>query len=619
MLLFGLQSGAQASSDAAEEYFIVGGNQTEILTFMQQEQMSIGKVYSTFSVIIANLTDQQQQRLKSKFTEIHIQSNRQYEQSKDSERSSIKMIQATAEVASPYTGLGVKVAVLDSGVDTEHRDLNVKGGHCTLVHDCAPGIPYDDDNGHGTHVAGIIAALKNDTGIVGIAPSVDLYSIKALNAFGVGTTNSLVDGVEWAIQNKMDILNLSITTEKNDLALKTALEAAYKKGMLIVGSAGNNGESANKTVMYPAKYDTVIAVSAVKSDLSKLKESAVGEEVDIAAPGGSILSTYPIESDSMDGKADGYTHLSGTSMATPHVTGILALYKERFPEKTNAELRSLINETAKDLGEVGKDPVFGHGLVQYAAKLAGVTTFTTKNEQGKVTLTAGETTNINIESNGKQVPHENGQWHLYGVDGTITIFVTTTDTAAKSTVEKQHITFNSPSYSDVTNAQRFAGPIGFMSHNNQIKGFEDGTFRPYANITRGEAATLIGRALGFSSAPAKTGFKDVHTSSFASGYIKAAVDAKIISGFSDGTFRPGSNVTRAEMAILISKAFDLKSNNSTDFKDVKPSMAAYQSIKALTASEVTTGYGDGTFKPYNNMTRADFTVFLARVQNDFFK
>ena len=417
----------------------------------------------------------------------------------------------------------------------------------------------------------------------------------------------------------MDIVNLSITTETNDAALKTALDAAYGKGILLVGSAGNNGGAADKSVMYPAKYSSVIAVSAVKADSTKLKESAVGTEVEIAAPGESIFSTYPIEWDFVDFKVDGYTHLSGTSMATPHVTGILALYKERFPTKSNAELRKLINTSAKDLGTPGKDPIFGYGLVQYVAEVAGTAIFEVKDRVGQAILTSNNTEVIKLETNGKQVLLVNGQWNIYGVSGKKDFLVTTQDASGKRTVEKQYVTLITPNFTDVKNNQPFAGPVGFLSNNNQTTGFKDGTFRPYVNITRGEAAALIGRALGFSEEPSPTRFKDVPASYFASGYINAAVDAQIISGFSDDTFRPGSYVTRAEMAILFSKAFKLNSKNSVEFKDVSESMAAYGAIKALTASGVTTGYGDNSFKPYDKMTRADFTMFLARVQNDFFK
>lgn len=618
IILFGLQTTVLANEEIIEEYLIIEGNQTKIIDFMNENDMPINKVYSSFLIISTELTKNEIELLKSEFPTINIQENQVYEQSKDTDLPSSKLVNASSNITSPYTGAGVKVAVLDSGIDINHRDLKVKGGYCSLEIQCAFGIPYNDDHGHGTHVAGIIAALNNGVGITGISPNVDLYSIKALDALGFGSTNSLIEGIEWAIKNNIDILNMSVTTKVSDVALERALKSAYDKGILIVGSSGNNGNKLDKTIQYPAKYDTVVAVGAVNPNLTKLPESAIGPELDVVAPGGNIYSTYPIEWDFMDGKADGYTTMSGTSMATPHVTGILALYKERFPTKTNVELRKLINDTAKDLGPAGKDPNFGYGLVQYVPKFSESVVFTMKTEIGKALLTT-KTANVKIQSNGKQLTPLNEQWTIYGVGGQKEILVTSTDANGKSLVEKQFINLSGPTYKDVSNRQPSAGPIGFMSHHGQIKGFDDGTFRPYTNITRGEAAVLIGRALDFSGAPAKTKFSDVPTSSFASGYINEAVEQKIISGFTDGTFRPGAYVTRAEMAILISKAYDLKAGQGKYFTDVKSTMAAYESIRALTGSGITTGYSDGRFQPYNKMTRADFAVFLARVQNDEFK
>lgn len=617
LFIFYTQS-AVSAEESRVDYLVIGENQAEITRYMNEQNIPIGKIYSSFSIMSASLTKSEREKLQLRFPNLTTQENQTYQSSKDTTPISIKAVQAAKEQTSPYTGVGVKVAVLDSGIDVKHRDLKVKGGFCSLGYDCAPGVPYDDDNGHGTHVAGIIAALNNNTGIIGIAPNVELYSVKALNAFGAGSTNSLISGIEWAIKNNIDILNLSITAEDHDTALEKALTTAYQKGMLIVGSAGNNGETANKSVMYPAKYDTVIAVSAVKNDLSKLKESATGKEVDIAAPGELVFSTYPVKFDFLDFKADGYTHMSGTSMATPHVTGILALYKERFPKKSNVELRALLQETAKDLGEPGRDSIFGYGLSQYISNISGTAVFDLQEEVGLVTLLSNQKVS-SVEAGGKKVKSENNMWKIYGVGGQKTILVTSVDANGKTLVERQYIQLKSPMFSDVINSQRFADSIGYLSNRKQINGFEDDTFRPYANITRGEAAALIGRALGYSDEKTTTKFADVPASSFASGYIQKAVDAKIISGYSDGTFRPGNFVTRAEMAILITKAFDLQSTTTNKFKDVASSMSAFQAINALTATGVTTGYLDGTFKPYDNMTRADFSVFLARVQDDSFK
>ncbi|WP_191691016.1 S8 family peptidase [Sporosarcina gallistercoris] len=610
---------SETSESLKEQYMLVDENQQEIVDYMIRENLTIEEVYSAFPIISAQLTAGEIEQLKTKFPKLHTQENLEYEQTADNELESAKVLGASPSLISPYTGAGVKVAILDSGIDVTHRDLKVKGGFCSLSFDCAPDVPYTDDNGHGTHVAGIVAALKNNTGIVGLAPAVDLYSVKAMNAFGSGSTESLVSGIEWALKNKMDIINMSITTDDNDVALRTALQTAYNKGILIVASVGNNGETTNKAVLYPARYSSVIGVGAVKNDLTKMPESAVGPEVELVAPGDSILSTFPIEWDYEDGRTDGYTRLSGTSMAAPHVTGLLAIYKERFPQMTNVELRTLITSTAKDLGVKGRDNLYGFGLIQYLPELPYSVNFTKTSATGKVVLSTTDPKLLKVVMNDKSLKLKDGQLEIYGVKGKKEIFVTSVDAQKKQTIERQYVEFKAPAYSDVKNSQPFSGPVGYLAGKNQIKGFQDGTFRPYTAINRGEAAVLIGRALGYSGTPTKTKFSDVSPSSYASGYIDAAVKAKVISGFTDGTFRPEANVTRAEMAIMISKAYQLTATSNKSFTDVNSSIAAYNAIMSLANTGITSGYKDGTFKPYEKMTRSDFSVFLSRAQNDLFK
>lgn len=617
LLLFTMQFQALAL-ESKESYLISGEQQAELIKFMDTKGMQIEKKYPSFEILSASLTAAELTALQAAFPRMTIQSDQAYEKNADKDLASSTLIDTTRAITSPYTGKGIKVAVLDSGIDVDHRDLHVKGGYCSLVRECAIGVPYDDDNGHGTHVAGIIAALANQTGIVGIAPSVDLYSIKALNSFGVGSTTSLIDGIDWALKHKIDILNLSITTEKDDPALEKALQKAYAQGMLIVGSGGNNGDQADRSVMYPAKYDSVIAVAAVKSNLEKLRKSAVGPEIDIAAPGELIFSTYPMKWDFEDGKADGYMRLSGTSMATAHVTGILALYKERFPHLSNAELRELIAKTAKDLGTTGKDDVFGHGLVQYKQTFDNTIELIENAEPGKLMLHYKGDKEVEIEGD-NVLQRADGSWEIYGVAGRLEVLATTKSGQAAPWIEKKVFQLQSPAFNDVNNSQRFAGPIAFLTVNGQLKGFPDGSIKPYDNITRAEAAAIIGRALGYPEKATAAAFKDVSPSSFAGGYIQALKEAGIISGFKDGTFKPDQKVTRGEMAIFISQAFKLKAEGANRFKDSHPSTASYKAIDALVSANVTNGYKDGTFKPDDQMSRGDFAVFLARVQEDAFK
>lgn len=262
-------------------------------------------------------------------------------------------------VHNAYTGSGVKVAVIDTGIDYTHPDLadNYMGGYDFVNDDSYP----MDDNGHGTHVAGTIAASDNDIGVIGVAPNADLYALKALNKRGSGYLSDIDAAIDWAIKNNMDIISMSLGGgySKSQEAL---CQKAYEAGIVIVAAAGNEAGA----VIYPAAYSSVIAVSATDSSNKIAYFSNFGDEVELAAPGVNISSTYP------GGK---YTTLSGTSMATPHVTGTVALLlSTNIADYDNTddngdglwdpvEVRSRLQSTAKDLGATGVDYYYGYGLV----------------------------------------------------------------------------------------------------------------------------------------------------------------------------------------------------------------------------------------------------------------
>ena len=269
------------------------------------------------------------------------------------------------DVHSYNTGEGVKVAVVDTGIDLDHPDLNV-AGNVTYVSRTSSG---DDDNGHGTHVAGIIAAQDNSLGVVGVAPDVDLYAVKVLDSQGSGSISTVVSGIQWAVNNGMDIISMSLGSTSGTTSLKNACDNAYNAGVLVIAAAGNSGSASSTAdcVCYPAKYDSVVAVGAVTSSLTRASYSSTGSTVELAAPGSSIYSTY---------KGGTYTTMSGTSMATPHVTGVAALVfasgieDEDGDGYINDEIRTRLQETAQDLGTSGRDVEYGYGLVDASAAVA---------------------------------------------------------------------------------------------------------------------------------------------------------------------------------------------------------------------------------------------------------
>lgn len=256
----------------------------------------------------------------------------------------------------PNNGEGIRVGVIDTGIDLKHPDLagNIKGG----VNFVNPSSLPHDDNGHGTHVAGIIAAANNRRGIVGVAPRVSLYAIKVLNKDGSGSVTNMVKGIEWAIRNKMHILNISISGgQKGPAILAEAINAANRNGILVIAAAGNKGNPSGKgdTVEVPARMPRTVAVAALNRRNQRAPFSATGRSIGIAAPGVNILSTY---------KNGQYATLSGTSMAAPHVTGAAAILMRKYPKASPAFIIRTLERQAVDLYPKGKDRLTGAGLVQ---------------------------------------------------------------------------------------------------------------------------------------------------------------------------------------------------------------------------------------------------------------
>ncbi|WFA06374.1 S8 family serine peptidase [Bacillus sp. HSf4] len=261
----------------------------------------------------------------------------------------IKPIQADLAWHKGLTGKHVRTAVLDSGI-SPHDELSIAGGVSMVDYTAS----YRDDNGHGTHVAGIIGAKHNGFGIDGIAPGAELYAVKVLDKTGSGDLKSILKAIDWSIQHNIDIINMSLVVSGDSQILHDAADRAYKKGILLVAASGNDG---NKTsVYYPAAYSSVIAVSATNEKNQLASFSNTGAAVEFSAPGTSIISTYVNRK---------YASSSGTSQAVPHVAGMFALLKQMYPASTNSELRRKMQFFTSDLGAPGRDSLFGYGLIRF--------------------------------------------------------------------------------------------------------------------------------------------------------------------------------------------------------------------------------------------------------------
>lgn len=267
-------------------------------------------------------------------------------------------------------GAGVKVAIIDTGLSKSHADLvgNLKGG-VNFVFQKGRVDPnkWDDDNGHGSHVAGTVAAMDNDIGVIGVAPQAYLYAAKVLDRNGSGYLSDVVDGIYWARNNGMQVINMSLGCNCDTVSFKQAVDDAYASGVVVVAAAGNSGTSdgSGDTVIYPAKYDSVIAVAATDSTDKRAWWSSTGPAVELSAPGVNIYSTW---------KGTGYNTISGTSMASPHVAGTAALLLAAKPGISNVDARAMLGSTADDLGPAGKDNLYGYGLVDAQESVTGVQT-----------------------------------------------------------------------------------------------------------------------------------------------------------------------------------------------------------------------------------------------------
>ena len=190
-------------------------------------------------------------------------------------------------------GEGVKVGIIDTGIDYTHPDLaaNYAGGYDFYYGDSDP----MDGHSHGTHVAGTVGAVDNDEGVVGVAPEARLYGIKVLSDSGSGYWSDVVAGINWAIDNNMDVINMSLGSSSSSSALQAACNAAEAAGIVVVAAAGNSGSTSGigTNTLYPANYSSVIAVAATDSTDTRAYFSSTGPAVELAAPGYSIPSTIP--------------------------------------------------------------------------------------------------------------------------------------------------------------------------------------------------------------------------------------------------------------------------------------------------------------------------------------
>jgi len=276
----------------------------------------------------------------------------------DYEPYGIQRVDADVAYNNGYTGSGADVAIIDTGIDSDHPDLQAnlgKGGAAVACSGSGCNYNWDDDNGHGTHCAGTVGAPLNGDGVVGVGPDITLHAVKVLDSRGGGSYSDIAAGIEWTADQGWDVASLSLGGSYSSV-VADACSYAYNNGVLLSAAAGNSGPCSD-CVGYPAALDECIAVSAINSNDDLASFSSTGSEVELTAPGAGVWSTYV---------GGGYEKLNGTSMACPHVSGAAGqLMAQGY---SNTQARNRLRNTAESLPGLSSNEQ-GYGLVDVGTAL----------------------------------------------------------------------------------------------------------------------------------------------------------------------------------------------------------------------------------------------------------
>jgi hypothetical protein len=524
------------------------------------------------------------------------------------------------------------VAVIDTGVSL-HKDFCGNVLH-SLGKDYIDeeGIA-NDDNGHGTHVTGIIAACPNNgegiSGAIGFAP-VDILPLKVLDQYGSGDDFDVAQAVNEAISLHADIMNLSLAGKGETLILREAIQKALQQNIAVVAAAGNSKTSTE--TIYPASYPGVITVAAIDPSNNTLSFSNYGWEVDISAPGANIISTY---------LNNGYQSLAGTSMATPFVTSAVALLKAANPSLDVIQIRQRLFQSALDIKAKGYDIYSGHGVVQMAKAMnlpshESIDWLTIKDYQ-KIDFTKQQILalsngligkHVYIFMEGQLVSSRRGEssW-LYVTLPTIestrnerNVTVVAADENGKVlTVDERIITAGTAdvfqSFSDVSPTYWAYEEIQRAYDEQFINGFSDGTFRPNQHLKRRHALMMISRLFDWPLVHVNSPFIDTPLELSGSLSIYSAYDQQVIKGYENGRFYPENLLTRAQMAVILARALKLSetsySGTPHPFKDLSnPEHFAYYAVQQLADKGIITK--QDYFRPNEFITRAQFAAMVIR-------
>ncbi|MDI6799560.1 MAG: S8 family serine peptidase [Actinomycetota bacterium] len=580
----------------------------------------------------------------------------------------------------------VVVAVIDTGIDLHHPDLAaniwqnsdeipangldddnngfIDDSYGWNFVDGNNSVADDDSNGHGSHVAGIIAAVSdNALGIASLAQKCPVMPIKGLNRQGYGDDYKIAKAITYAVDNGADIINISFGGSSRSEALLRAVEYARRKDVVVVAAAGNDAQA---EVIYPAAFPYVIAVSATDVHDNIAPYSNYGDAVDLAAPGGD--SRRPILSTS---RSASYTYGMGTSLATPHVAALAALIRSAHPALKANEVERALESSALDRGDYGWDRYYGFGRIDAAKALISPLIISDPYEPNDTFATAYpisfgrlkakmakyaddfDTYSFTVSDPPKElsiilsnIPEasnyevklydylhrplnvSNGQGAKERIDyravssGTYYISISARrgsgsddkDYLLSLMLEGQTFKFNDLSYFHWSFED-----VSYLSAQALISGYPDGSFRPTNPVSRAEFASLICKIRGWDrTGPKEPSFPDVFASHWAYLDIEAAKSHGVISGYEDGSFRPDGPATRAEISSMIFALNNLAPGTSgPSFLDVPVAHWAYSPIMTCRNNGLIYGYQGGAFRPRARASRAEVSAILARLLRSY--
>ncbi|MEX2659623.1 MAG: S8 family peptidase [Acidimicrobiales bacterium] len=502
------------------------------------------------------------------------------------------------------TGTGTIVAVIDTGVAAETRGTYVQapdlaGTRFAKGWDFVSGDAHpDDENGHGTHVAGTIAQTTNNGyGVAGVAPGTAIMPLRVLDKDGAGSDWNVAQALRFAADKGADVANLSLGSTTSSSVMADAVAYARSKGVTIVAASGNEGVG---TVSYPAALDGVIAVGAVRFDLTRPAYSNYGRALDLVAPGGDM---------SVDQNGDGYgdgilqqtldgttatfclCFMEGTSMATPQVSAVAALLAARGATDPDV-IESVLVASAKDLGVSGRDDHYGNGLVQAGAAVR--------------TPLPGPAPVDGAETEPEPAPEPAGPAAIRGIEHAC---------PSETTPDA--------SFSDIAGSVH-AAPVSCVAWWEVANGVTAERFAPERSVTRGQMASFVARTLDASGIVLPLEPPDAFTDDDTSIHetrINQLAAIGVVGGRGTGTYAPDAVVSRAEMATFLVRAHDVVSSTPLRagpdrFQDDETSVHE-ANIDKIAAAGLAGGTSATTYAPTAPVRRGQMATFLARTLDLF--